>query len=174
MSKYQGAGWKKSIYDLLVFFTAHLFIVFVGILYLRIFSDWNDSALLRWLVYLLIGGIILALFWHVYVKIIVKIADEKIDKILPKSTLSKRSAYILMSLFGALFLISLYLAFENKLRLPEDLENTKYLYSKIEKKYPNNNGINIIYNNDKYIFIKIIDKKDNILTEIFELKELFK
>jgi len=71
-------------------------------------------------------------------------------------------------------MVSIFMAFDSFVKTPTNNVNIEQLYTDIDCKYPNNKGRNILYLNDKYIFIEITNqnKKDKI--EILEFKKLFK
>jgi len=103
-----------------------------------------------------------------------KLLREISSKIL-LPVISKQTTYnVVLPLFGILFLAALFLGTRPIFRLSDDLKKTKFIYSTIDKDYPNNENRTIVYNNDKYIFVEVIDGESKKQIESFELKDLFK
>jgi len=169
-AKNETLGWRKSVRDILITIGAMSILVPIVVISLFVFSNFDWKSILFFGLALLLSIVIGAPILYFLDKLLRKISFKRLTPVI-----SKQATYnVILPLFGLLFLVVLFLGTRPIFRLSDNLKNTKFIYSTIDKDYPKNKKRTIVYNNDKYIFVEVIDSESRKQIESFELKDLFK
>ncbi len=81
--------------------------------------------------------------------------------------------FIVYFSIGSLVIISLFYLANKFFLIPNDLENMKRVSCLIDNDFPNKKDREVIYYNDKYIFVEVLTSKEEKIIQVYEYKELF-